>query len=66
MSKDRAVPLIDERVRFQGVSTLRLLNEIKLRKLLGPIVIQTSNGHRIAVVIPYEQYLELQNQAVRS
>lgn len=56
-------PVIDDRVEFRGVSYLRDLNATSLGDLEKIIVLQDSNARRLAVLIPYDQYLVLQKVA---
>jgi len=53
------IPCIDPRVSYRGVSELRKLSADALRKLEGLIVLQ-DNYEPIAVVIPYDLYLRIQ------
>lgn len=65
MAKEKETPpVIDERLEFRGVSYLRELNAFTLGKLEKVIVFQESDARRLAVLIPYEQYLVLQAAAV--
>lgn len=56
-----AIPKIDPRVSYRGVSELRKLNADTLRKVEGLIVVQ-DNGNPIAVIVPFDLYLEIQKQ----
>lgn len=53
------IPLIDDRIRHVGVSALRGLNAKTLRELKEMLVLQVDDKP-IAVLIPYEMYLEMQ------
>lgn len=65
MSKATRPPLIDERIEFRGTSFLRSLNTDNLEKLQKTIVFQDGPSvKRLAVLIPYDQYVVLQQQAV--
>lgn len=63
MAKNNATPIIDPRVQFRGTTVLRTLNVAELNALDGPIVLQDGGGNRLAVLVPYEQYLTLQDKA---
>lgn len=55
---------IDPRLEFRGASYLRQLTAHALRKLDTTVVIQDgADAERLAVVIPYLQYLALQEAA---
>lgn len=57
-------PVIDERLDFRGPSFLRQMNSQALRDLERVIVIQDGpEADRLAVLIPYRQYLKLQKEA---
>lgn len=55
------VPYIDPRVKYEGVSRIRLLNAQRLRELEDVIVVQ-DNGQPLAVIVPYDLYLEIQRK----
>jgi hypothetical protein len=52
---------IDPTIEHVGVSKLRQLNAVNLGKLKNMLVVR-ENDTALAVVIRYEQYLEIQNQ----
>ncbi len=56
-----AIPIVDRRVRYVGVSKLRELNSSKLKETEDTLVIQ-ENDSPIAVLLSYENYLILQEQ----
>lgn len=56
-----AIPHIDPRIGYRGVSELRKLNADTLRKIEGLIVVQ-DNGQPIAVIVPFDLYLEIQQE----
>lgn len=56
-------PFIDDRVDFRGISFLRTLNLETARELSKVTVIQ-DDGERILVVIPYEDYMRIQEEAL--
>lgn len=68
------IPVLDDRIVFVNVTTLRTLNAKALRELKNMLVIQvdsstrfpgkdskTPDGGPLAVVMPYEMYKELQD-----
>ena len=57
------IPIIDPRVKYVGASYLRKFNSTQLRQLDGVIVVR-DNSEPLAVIVPYETYLVLQ-QTVR-
>lgn len=57
-------PLIDERIQFKGTSHLRQMTADALRELTAVVVIQDGVGsERLAVLLPYSQYIALQKAA---
>lgn len=57
-------PIIDERLEFRGTSFLRTMTSEALRDLDKVVVLQDGTGEeRLAVLIPYAQYLTLQKKA---
>jgi hypothetical protein len=57
-------PLIDERIEFRGTSHLRNMTADVLRELTTIVVIQDGIGsERLAVLLPYSQYIALQKAA---
>lgn len=55
------IPRIDPNVQYVGVSKLRTLNATNLHDLDKTLVIQ-DNDKPLAVVIRYEQFLEMQQE----
>jgi len=55
------IPHIDPNVQYVGVSKLRLLNADRLRSLDSTLVIQ-DDDKPLAVVLSYEQFLEMQKE----
>lgn len=55
------IPYIDPNVQFVGVSKLRTLNASNLDTLDKTLVIQ-DNDRPLAVVLSYEQFLEMQKE----
>jgi hypothetical protein len=55
------IPYIDPNVQFVGVSKLRQLNATALNDLNKTLVIQ-DNDKPLAVVISYEQFMEMQRE----
>lgn len=53
------IPHIDPRVAYRGVSELRKLNAERLRDLDGLLILQ-ENDEPLAVVVPFDLYLEIQ------
>lgn len=56
-----AIPIIDERIKHVGPATLRKYDALKLRGLRDLMVIQDGD-EPLAVLIPYEMYLEMQRE----
>ena len=55
------IPRIDPKVQYVGVSKLRQLNATNLHRLDKTLVIQ-DDDKPLAVVLSYEQFLEMQNE----
>ena len=55
------IPRIDPNVQYVGVSKLRTLNATNLHRLDKALVIQ-DDDKPLAVVLSYEQFLEMQNE----
>lgn len=53
------IPVVDDRIKHVGVNTLRRLNTQALRDLKEMLVVQFE-GEAIAVLLPYQMYMELQ------
>lgn len=65
MPKSRSgIPYIDPNVQYVGVSKLRTLNATNLSELNRTLVIQ-DNDQPLAVVLSYEQFLEMQKERER-
>jgi len=60
-SSSSAVPYIDPKVEHVGISRLRKLNVSNLRNFDKTLVIQ-DNDTPLAVLLTYEQFLEMQKQ----
>ncbi len=60
MLETKGIPVIDPNVRHVGVSKLRTLNAERLRTLDKTLVIQDPDDMPLAVMLRYEQYLEIQ------
>jgi hypothetical protein len=58
------MPYIDPNVQFVSVSKLRTLNATNLHDLDKTLVIQ-SEDQPLAVIVRYEQFLEMQNERER-
>lgn len=58
------IPTIDPRVKYVGASHLRKLNSSQLRQLDGVIVVR-DNSEPLAVIVPYQTYLKLQQEPPR-
>lgn len=60
------IPLIDDRIKYRGVTVLRTLNAKALRELKDILVLQIEDGtlkkapEPVAVLIPYSIYMEMQ------
>jgi hypothetical protein len=64
MPETKGIPVIDPNVQYVGVSKLRTLNATKLRSLDNTLVIQ-DDDKPLAVVLSYEQFLEMQQERER-
>jgi hypothetical protein len=56
------IPRVDPRVQYVGVSKLRTLNATNLHRLDKTLVIQDTDDKPLAVVLSFEQFLEMQNE----
>ena len=56
------IPRVDPRVQYVGVSKLRTLNATNLHLLDKTLVIQDTDDKPLAVVLSFEQFLEMQNE----
>jgi hypothetical protein len=65
-SKESELPIIDERIEFRGTTFLRSMTVEALRSLDKIIVLQAENDDRLAVLIRYEEYLQLQTLLLNS
>src|ERR1051326_7292975 len=65
MIQTKGIPEIDPSVRFVGVSKLRMLNATKLHNLEETLVIQ-DDDKPLAVVLSYDQFLQMQNERNRA
>ncbi len=53
--------IIDPRIEHVGVSKLRQLNLRELRRLKGPILIESPGSNPpLAVIIPFSTYMQVQ------
>ena len=59
------LPVFDERVEFQGTTYLRELTSDALRTLgrSGKVVILRDGTERLSALIPYDQYVKLNEMA---
>lgn len=55
------IPKIDPDVKYIGSSKLRDLTATELRALTGAIVVTGAQNTPLAVILPYETYMALQN-----
>lgn len=55
------IPKIDPDVKYIGSSKLRELTAIELRALTGAIVVTGAQNTPLAVILPYQTYLRMQN-----
>lgn len=60
-----ALPYVDPTVAHVGISKLRTLNAERLRNIKKTWVIQ-ENDEPVAVVLKYEDFLQMQDQRLRS
>ncbi len=65
MAETKGIPTIDPNVQYVGVSKLRTLNATKLRSLDNTLVIQDPDDKPLAVVLSYEQFMEMQQERER-
>lgn len=63
-SSRSSIPYIDPKVQYVGVSKLRTLNATTLNELDKTLVIQ-DNDKPLAVVLSYDQFLEMQKERER-
>lgn len=61
MTDEYAFPYIDPNVQHRGVSWLRKINLEFLRRMDHAAVLQAESGAPLAVVLPYEIYMRMQN-----
>lgn len=54
------IPKIDPDVKYIGSSKLRDLTAAELRALTGAIVVQGAQNTPLAVILPYQTYLKMQ------
>ncbi len=54
------VPYLDPEVRYVGTSFLRSINGRYLERLTGVLVVSNEQRHGLAVLIPYDSYIEMQ------
>lgn len=59
------IPKIDPDVKYIGSSRLRGLTSRLLRELTGAIVVQSASAEPLAVILPYETYLKMQESLSR-
>lgn len=59
-------PYINPAVRYLGTAKLRMMNSRVLKALSAPIVFKEPDGTELAVLIPWRQFLELQQAASAS
>lgn len=56
------IPYIDPNVQYVGVSNLRNLNATNLQGLKAKTIIVQQNNQPIAVIVSFEQFLEMQRE----
>lgn len=54
------VPKAAEGVTYTGTTNFRAMNSRILKRLNGPMVVNDPRSNPIAVVIPYDRYMEIQ------
>ena len=60
------IPYINPDVRYVGVTRLRRMTRTILEELEFPVVVKASGGKELAVIVPWEMYLALQDYARRA
>lgn len=55
-----ATPHIDPRVKYRSVSSLRQLTATALGELKDVLIVIQDNGKPLAVIVPYDLFLEIQ------
>lgn len=60
MPEKVGIPYIDPNVQYVGVSKLRSLNATNLQGLQAKPIIVQENNQPIAVILSFEQFLEMQ------
>jgi hypothetical protein len=61
----KPTPTVDPNVQYVGVSKLRKLNATTLRSLDNTLVIQDPDDKPLAVVLSYDQFLDMQQERER-
>ena len=56
------IPYIDPNVQYVGVSKLRNLNATSLQNLDAKTIVVQENNQPIAVIVSFEQFLEMQRE----
>lgn len=56
------LPFIDDRVKHVGSTYLRQLNSTQLKAFEGLLVVHAGDGEPLVVVIPYAQFLVMQER----
>lgn len=55
-----AFPVVDPRTKYVGTSALRTLNTKSITNMSETMVLQDAGDTPIAVIVPYAQYLKMQ------
>ena len=58
-----SIPYINPNVRYLGVSCLRTMDQKFLEEMNYPIVLKKSDGTELAVVVPWQTFLTMQDAA---
>lgn len=62
MPEKTGIPYIDPNVQYVGVSKLRNLNATSLQNLDAKTIVVQENNQPIAVIVGFEQFLEMQRE----
>ena len=57
-----SMPIIDRKIKYQGISGLRKLDGKQLRALDDNMIVIQEHNSPLAVMLSYEKYLVLQDQ----
>lgn len=61
-----AIPQIDPQVKYRGSSYLRELSVENMKALEGATVIQDGESNPLIVIVTFDAYMKIQNEAARA